>query len=76
MLQMMGLTPGVADVTLLGNQGAVFIEFKSTKGTQTKTQKEWQQKIEQAGYKYHTVKTVDQFHRILTENLSGSQSTT
>ncbi len=71
LLRTMGLTPGVADLTLLGNQGAVFIEFKSTKGTQSKTQKLWQQTIEAAGYQYHLVKTVDHFHKILAENLNG-----
>jgi hypothetical protein len=69
LLKSMGLVAGVADMTLLGDNGAVFIEFKTTKGTQNQNQKSWQKTCEAAGYRYYLVKSVSQFQEIVSQNL-------
>jgi len=72
LLRQMGLVAGVADMTLLGDNGAVFIEFKTTTSTQNKNQKQWQKIAEKAGYRYYLVRSVQQFQRCLQQNLHAS----
>lgn len=64
-LKKMGLIPGVADLTYLSPQGAIFIELKSEDGRQSQYQKEWQSKVENAGYTYHVVKSISDFCTIV-----------
>ncbi len=61
-----GLLPGVADVVLMKSNrfyGACFFEFKTPEGRQSDTQKEWQQKITEDGYKYVVVRSLEDFQR-------------
>lgn len=59
-----GVTAGVSDLILLipkNGFGALCIEMKTAKGSQTPLQKVWQKKAEDAGNKYIVCRSVDQF---------------
>lgn len=59
-----GVTAGVADMILLipsGGFASLCIEFKTDKGKQQETQKEWQKAVEKAGNKYVIVRSFDNF---------------
>lgn len=64
-LKRMGLVSGVADLTLLTPSGAVFFEIKYGAGKQTENQKRWQKMVENIGYKYYTIRSVQQFLEIV-----------
>jgi hypothetical protein len=61
-----GVLAGVADLILLKSNrfyGALLIEMKTTEGRQSDTQKEWQQKITNDGFKYVIVRSLEDFQR-------------
>ena len=61
-----GVLAGVADLILLKFNrfyGALLIEMKTPEGRQSDTQKEWQQKITEDGYKYVVVRSLEDFQR-------------
>ena len=57
----LGLIAGRADVVLYWKGTAYMFEFKAPLGYQTKTQKDWQAKIEAHGFKYFVIRTSEQF---------------
>ncbi len=60
-----GIVPGVADSCLLvPNSNALFIEFKTPKGKESKTQIEWKFKITSAGHFYKIIRTLDEFKNL------------
>lgn len=54
-LKGLGMVAGVADMTYLSPTGAVFLEFKFGDGRQALKQKEWQSRVEAAGYRYFLI---------------------
>lgn len=61
-----GIVAGVADTYLAMARGGYFglyIEFKSEIGRQRKEQVEFQQRVEQQGYKYVVVRSVDEWRK-------------
>ena len=61
-----GVLAGVADLILLRSNrfyGALLIEMKTPEGRQSDTQKEWQQKITNDGFKYVIVRSLEDFQR-------------
>lgn len=79
-----GVTPGVADLLLLvpgfgiselkdgylaKECHALCIEMKTAKGRQSPEQKEWQKKVEAAGYRYVIVRSVEQFIKEINDYL-------
>jgi len=68
-LKNIGLTAGVADMTYLSPKGAVFLEFKAPKGKQSLSQKWWQGLVEEAGYRYEVIRSVEDFQRMLDKLL-------
>lgn len=57
----MGLIAGVSDLVYLKPGGRlVLMELKIETGTQSQTQKEWQLKVEQAGYEYRIVRSLSE----------------
>ena len=59
-----GVVAGVSDLILAlrtDEFGALFIEMKTEKGRQSESQKEWQRKIEQDGYKYVVCHSLEEF---------------
>ena len=68
-----GVLAGVADLILLKSNrfyGALLIEMKTPEGRQSDTQKEWQQKITNDGYKYVVVRSFEDFQREVRQYLS------
>ncbi|PWB07008.1 nuclease, partial [Paramuribaculum intestinale] len=69
-----GVTAGVADAILLkpsGGYASLCVEFKTKKGSQRQTQKEWQKAAEANGNKYVIVRSFDDFKREITEYLGA-----
>jgi len=66
-LKGIGLTAGVADMTYLSPKGAVFLEFKAPKGKQSLSQKWWQGLVEEAGYRYEVIRSIEDFQRMLDQ---------
>lgn len=60
-LKKMGLVSGVPDMTFLHNSKAYFIEFKSSKGKVSPTQKEWQIIAANEGFYTLVIRTFDEF---------------
>jgi hypothetical protein len=63
--QSMGVVPGVADMMYLSDTGLIAIEFKTITGRQSPVQKQWQETIEAAGYRYYIVRSFEQFKETL-----------
>lgn len=73
-----GVTPGVADLLLLvpkvsysfnSQISGLCIEMKTKRGSQSQAQKEWQKKVEAAGYRYVIVRSVEQFIKEINDYL-------
>ena len=67
-----GVLAGVADLILLKSNrfyGALLIEMKTPEGRQSDTQKEWQQKITDDGFKYVIVRSLEDFQREVKQYL-------
>lgn len=77
-----GVVPGVADLILLvpqwfttwrGQQGCLYaglcIEMKTPTGSQSAEQGLWQLKVEQHGYKYAVVRSLDEFMNTINQYL-------
>ena len=72
-----GIVAGVADTYLAMARGGYFglyIEFKSEIGRQRKEQVEFQQRVEQQGYKYVVVRRVEDWRRELDEYLAMKET--
>lgn len=67
-----GLTAGVSDLILLfpsAHHHALCIEMKTKTGRQQPSQKEWQQQVEWAGYKYVVCHSFDEFRQAINDYL-------
>ena len=64
-LKGIGLTAGVADMTYLSDRGVIFLEFKAPKGKQSLSQKWWQGVVQDAGYRYEIIRSVEDFQRVI-----------
>lgn len=63
----MGLQAGRSDLVFYYNAKAHHIEMKSEDGKQSDSQKEWQQIIEKAGFKYYLSKSLLEFQNIIKQ---------
>ena len=69
-----GLLAGVSDLILLipnKQYHALCIEVKTEKGRQSETQKAFEKKVTEQGYKYAIVKSVFEFNQLLTNYLKN-----
>lgn len=64
----LGLQAGRSDLVYYYNSKANMIEMKDSTGKQSEKQKEWQSKIEAAGFKYHIVRSLEEF-KLLIEHI-------
>ena len=68
-----GQLPGVSDLIFLrrsGTCGALLIEMKTPKGSQSDKQKEWQSLIEPAGYKYVVCHSLEEFQKEIEDYIN------
>lgn len=71
-----GATAGVSDLILLlpsGKHHALCIEMKTDKGRQSDSQKQWQEAVEEKGYKYVICRTFDDFVKEVTSYLKDAE---
>lgn len=69
----MGVTQGVADTMLAiqrGGYGGMFVEFKTETGKQSDAQKEWQVIVENQGYLYRVIRSLEEFKELINWYLS------
>lgn len=65
-----GFKKGVADVHLCFPNGKlIYIEFKTATGTQRPEQKEFQQQVEDLGFKYYIVRSLEDFKEIVCSHI-------
>lgn len=68
-----GALAGVADLILLKSNrfyGALLIEVKTKTGRQSDSQKEWEQKITEDGYKYVVIRSLEEFQGAIKNYLT------
>lgn len=56
-----GMMPGVSDLIIIRPGEVIFIEIKTRTGTQSVTQKKFQSIVELLGFKYHLIRSLEQF---------------
>lgn len=69
----MGVTKGVADTMLAiqrGGYAGLFIEFKTEVGRQSLEQKEWEIIIQNQGYLYRVIRSLEEFKELINWYLS------
>ena len=69
----LGLVAGVADLILLmprGEYHGLCIEMKDAHGTQKPAQKEWQIIVENQGYLYRVIRSLEEFKELINWYLS------
>ena len=72
-----GVTAGVSDCILAVNNNSipiVFIEFKTIKGKQTETQKEFQNAMQNQGYAYWIIRDFEAFRSAIENYVSNKKS--
>lgn len=60
-----GTIAGVSDTIFLWKGKAYFIEFKTVKGRQSSEQKRWQKIVEDNGFNYYIVRSLDEFKNLI-----------
>lgn len=68
MRKSLGVVAGVADLICLiprGGHGALLIEMKDAHGTQKPAQKEWQVIVENQGYLYRVIRSLEEFKELI-----------
>jgi hypothetical protein len=64
-----GLVKGRSDMEFNYMGVTTFIELKTPNGFQSQEQKEWQKKIELQGFKYHIVRNLEEFQKVIEDVL-------
>jgi hypothetical protein len=67
----MGVVSGRSDMVFYYKAKAYMIELKTDVGTQSQTQKEWQELIESHGFKYYIIRSLGQFEVLIRSILEG-----
>lgn len=67
----LGLLKGVSDLIVVLPDKTLYVEFKSKTGRQSLEQKLFQQSIEKMNQKYYLVRSVDEFIKIIYQELRG-----
>lgn len=67
-LRGIGLYPGVSDLVVFHHpHPPIFVEVKTPEGKQSPAQKKFQAHIESLGYRYHLVRSLEEFQVIITD---------
>jgi hypothetical protein len=61
----LGLIKGRSDMVYYKNGKATMIEFKNDIGKQLPEQKKWQEIITNSGFKYHIIRSLDEFRNLI-----------
>ena len=68
-----GLVKGRSDMEFNYMGVTTFIELKTPNGFQSQEQKEWQKKIELQGFKYHIVRNLEEFQKVIEDVLQHTK---
>lgn len=60
-----GLLSGVSDLIVLQKGKCMFVEIKNEIGKQSDKQKKFQKNVENLGFEYHLVRSLEQFKTII-----------
>jgi len=60
-----GLVAGVSDLIIVQPNRILFVEMKTETGTQSKEQKDFQNKVEALGFEYFLIRSLEQFKKEL-----------
>jgi len=63
----MGLRKGAPDLLLFHRSGAICLEVKTPTGRQSDAQRRFQSRVEDLGYRYFVVRSVEDVKNVLTE---------
>lgn len=66
-----GVMPGVSDLIVIANGKILFVEMKAGKNTQQQSQKDFQHKVEDLGFKYILCRSLEEFISAIEEWLNG-----
>lgn len=69
-----GVIKGVADTILFlprGRWHALCVEYKTSVGRQSPAQVQWQSKVEQQGYRYEVIRSLEDFKKLIEEYLNS-----
>ena len=64
-LKATGTLSGVSDLIVLLPNKILFIEVKTDIGTQSKEQKNFQERVEKLGFEYHLVRSLEDFKCVI-----------
>jgi len=60
-----GCPPGTADLEVIISGRTIFLELKSSKGKQTKEQKEFEHDVKAQGCEYHIVRSFENLQEVI-----------
>ena len=60
-----GMMSGVSDLIVLQENRVIFIECKTDIGKQSEKQKEFQFSVENLGFEYYLVRSLDEFKQVI-----------
>jgi len=58
-MKSLGQMNGVSDLVVVLTSRVIFLEVKTAKGRQSKSQKDFEQRVTMRGHEYHVVRSVD-----------------
>ena len=61
----LGVIKGRSDMVLYYKSFSVMIELKTEKGIQSQHQKDWQKLIENQGFEYYIVRSIEEFKELI-----------
>ena len=64
-----GMLNGLADLVIVLPNKIIFVELKTNKGVQSKSQKEFEDKIKSLGYDYYILRSLAEFQELIKSNL-------
>lgn len=64
-----GLIAGRSDMVLYYQSNAFMIEFKTSDGSQSAGQKEWESLVRNQGFQYHIVRSLEEFQMLIVNLL-------
>lgn len=65
-----GMMSGVSDLQIITDKRVLFIECKAPQGKQSTEQRQFQSIVENLGYHYYIVRSLDQFKEIIKQELN------
>ena len=66
-LLLTGLLSGVSDLIVVLKGRVIFVEVKNDVGKQSEKQIKFQQQVENLGFEYHLVRTLESFQKIIVK---------